>query len=261
MLSEVNARVIEAYKAKKLVEELAPKTVNNHLTVLRKMLSIAQEWELIEHVPPVKWLKVPPQKFDFLSFEEAERLVNAADAQWRPAILVALRCGLRLGELMALRWEDVDLVAGRLVVNRAVSRGLVGSPKNGRTREIPLGLDVLRALRDHRHLKGELVFPGPAGRMLHSNETKHPLWRACRRAGLRSIGWHALRHSFASHLVMRGAPIRGVQELLGHSTIEMTMRYAHLSPNVTREIVGLLDRVGSITGTDKVPGSQRVVTS
>lgn len=109
--------------------------------------------------------------------------------------------------------------------------------------------------------KVELVFPGPAGRMLHSNETKHPLWRACRRAGLLSIGWHVLRHSFASHLVMRGAPIRGAQELLGHSTIEMTMRYAHLSPNVTREIVGLLDRVGCITGTDKVPGSQRVATS
>ena len=260
-LSEISARVIEAYKAKKLTEELSPKTINNHLTTLRKLLSVAQEWELIEHVPPVKWLKVPPQKFDFLSFEEAERLINAADAQWRPAILVGLRCGLRIGEIMGLRWEDVDLVAGRLVVNRAVSRGRIGSPKNGRTREIPLGIDVLRALKDHRHLKGESVFCGPAGRLLHKNETKHPLWRACRKAGLRQIGWHALRHSFASHLVMRGAPIRGVQELLGHSTIEMTMRYAHLSPNVTREIVGLLDSVGSITGTENVPGSQRAVTA
>jgi len=95
-------------------------------------------------------------------------------------------------------------------------------------------------------------------RLLHKNETKHPLWRACRRAGLRQIGWHVIRHSFASHLVMRGAPIRGVQELLGHSTIEMTMRYAHLSPNVTREIVGLLDRVGNVAGTAEGSGSQRV---
>jgi hypothetical protein len=60
----------------------------------------------------------------------------------------------------------------------------------------------------------------------------------------RRIGWHALRHSFASHLMMRGAPIRGVQELLGHATIEMTMRYAHMSPNVTRELVGLLMALG-----------------
>ena len=261
LLSEVNARVIEAYKAKKLGEELSPKTVNNHLTALRKMLSVAQEWDFIEHVPPVKWLRVPPQKFDFLSFEEAERLVKAADTQWRPAFLVGLRCGLRLGEIMALRWEDVDLVSGRLVVNRNVSRGRIGSPKNGRTREIPLGLEMLRALKDHRHLKGELVFPASDGRMLHRNETKHPLWRACRKAGLRSIGWHVLRHTFASHLVMRGAPIRGVQELLGHSTIEMTMRYAHLSPNVTREIVGLLDGTGNITGTLKGPGSQHTGTA
>jgi integrase len=249
LLSEVSARRIEAYKAQKLVEKLSPKTVNNHLTVLRKMLSVAQEWDLIEHVPPVKWLRVPPQKFDFLSFEEAERLVKATDTSWRPAILVGLRCGLRLGEIMGLRWQDVDLVAGRLVVNRTVSRGRIGSPKNGRTREVPLGLEVLRALKEHRHLKGELVFPAFDGRLLHRNETKHPLWRACKRAGLRLVGWHVLRHTFASHLVMRGAPIKAVQELLGHSTIEMTMRYAHLSPNVTREVVGLLDGSGNITGT------------
>ena len=61
--------------------------------------------------------------------------------------------------------------------------------------------------------------------------------RACRKAGLRQIGWHVLRHTFASHLVMRGAAMKVVQELLGHATIEMTMRYAHLSPDVPRHPV------------------------
>ena len=247
LLSEINARRIEAYKAQKLVEELSPKTVNNHLTVLRKLLSVAQEWDIIEHVPPVKWLRVPPQKFDFpvVSGSRASRGTAGRHPVELVAILVGLRCGLRLGEIMGLRWEDVDLVSGRLVVNRTVSRGRIGSPKNGRTREVPLGLEVLKALKDHRHLKGELVFPSDDGRLLYRNETKHPVWRACKRAGLRLIGWHVLRHSFASHLVMRGAPIKAVQELLGHSTIEMTMRYAHLSPNVTREVVGLLDGLGN----------------
>src|SRR5882762_7301135 len=69
----------------------------------------------------------------------------------------------------------------------------------------------------------------------------HPIWRACKRAGLRPISWHVLRHTFASHLVMRGVPLKAVQELLGHATIEMTMRYAHLSPDARRDAVGVLD--------------------
>lgn len=261
LLTDIGPREIEALKAKLLAEGLSPKTVNNCLTVLRKILAVATEWGLLDKVPMVKWLKVPPQKFDFLSFEEADRLVAGADPEWRVAVLVALRTGLRLGELVALRWEDVDLVAGRLVVRRAASRDRVGTPKNGRTREIPLGHEVLAALKAHRHLKGELVFSGKGGSMYRKNMTKHPLWRACRKAGLRRIGWHVLRHTFASHLAMRGAPIKAVQELLGHATIDMTMRYAHLSPSVSREVVGLLERRGNITGTAAPLAAESVGTA
>jgi site-specific recombinase XerD len=86
------------------------------------------------------------------------------------------------------------------------------------------------------------VFCTMDGRMLKYTELPHPLWRSCRKAGLRMIQWHSLRHTFASHLVMRGVPLKAVQELLGHSTIQMTMRYAHLAPQVTRDAVNLLDR-------------------
>jgi len=77
--------------------------------------------------------------------------------------------------------------------------------------------------------------------MLGKGASKWPLWSACKRAAVRRIGWHALRHTFASHLVMRRAPLKAVQELLGHSTIEMTMRYSHLSPDVRKDAVRLLD--------------------
>lgn len=220
---------------------LSAKTINNCLTVLRRMLVVARKRGLIETVPDVEWLKAERPDFDFLDFGEADRLVVAADGEWRTMILVALRTGMRQGELLALRWQDVDLVAGRVTVRQNVVWGHVGTPKSGKPREIPLGDEVKAALKAQRHLRGPLVFCDFGGRMLTSGEAKHPLWRACKRAGLRQVGWHVLRHSFASHLTMRGASIRAVQELLGHATITMTMRYAHLAPEIAREAVKLLD--------------------
>ncbi|MCC7537484.1 MAG: site-specific integrase [Deltaproteobacteria bacterium] len=251
-LDEIGAEQIEVYKAAKLKRGLAPKTVNNQLTVLRRLFVLAVEWRKLEHVPAIKWLKVPDPEFDFLTFEEADRLI-AAPGDYSAMITVAARTGLRLGELLALRWDDVDLTAGRLVVRRAVSRGKIGTPKSGKSREVPLSAEALRALRSHRHLRGELVFCAKDGSMLAKGETKWPLWSACRKAGLRRIGWHVLRHTFASHLTMRGAPIKAVQELLGHSTIEMTMRYAHLSPDARRDAVLLLDLGHGKTVAKQVP--------
>ena len=148
---------------------------------------------------------------------------------------------MRHGELIALRWEDVDLVAGRIIVRQNCVGGVIGTPKSGKPREIPLGEEVRAALKKHRHLRGPLVFCELGGRMLKVSETRHPMWRACKRAGLRQITWHVLRHTFASHLVMRGATMSAVQELLGHSSMQMTMRYAHLAPEVVNETVRLLD--------------------
>ena len=247
-LDRIGPPEVEAYKAKKLHAKLSRKTINNHLTVLRKMLSTAAEWRMLGSVPPIKWMKPPPPEFDFLTFEEADRLIAAVDADWRAMITVALRAGLRLGELLALRWMDVDLEGERLMVRRSVARGIVGTPKNGRTREVELSNQAVAALREQPR-RGPLVFCDGEGKMLTKGATKWPLWCACKNAGLRRIGWHVLRHTFASHLVMRGVPIRTVQELLGHSTIEMTTRYAHLSPDARRNAVKVLDIKEPVTLT------------
>jgi integrase len=121
---------------------------------------------------------------------------------------------------------------------------VIGTPKSGKKREVPLSPELREALKGHRHLRGDYVFCNPDGSYITKGETKWPLWRACRRAGLRRIGWHCLRHTFASHLVMKGVPLKAVQELMGHATIEMTMRYSHLSPDVKRDAVGVLDGDG-----------------
>ena len=234
----------------KSARKLSAKTINNVLAALRRMLVVARKRGVITVVPDVECLRVARPEFDFLDYGEAERLVKAAEGEWRTMIVVALRTGMRHGELIGLRWEDVDLVAGRIVVRQNVVYGKIGTPKSGKPREIPLGDEVKAALKAHRHLRGPLVFCDMAGNLLTTTLTRGPLWRACKRAGLRQIGWHVLRHTFASHLVMRGATMTAVQELLGHSSIVMTMRYAHLAPEAVRDTVRLLDGLGSVWAAD-----------
>ncbi len=241
-IDEVDYGAIEDLKVALIKSKLKAKTANNVLTVIRRMLVVARKRGHIEAVPEIEWLKAPAPPFDFLTFKEADKVVANADDEWQAMILVALRTGLRQGELLGLRWEDVDLSAGRITVRQSIVRGLVGTPKSGKPREVPLGDDVLAALKGQRHLRGPLVFCDADGKALTKGECKHPLWRACRLAKIgRQVGWHVCRHTFASHLVMRGASLKAVQELLGHATITMTMRYAHLAPEIKRDAVRLLD--------------------
>jgi integrase len=252
-LDEIDAEAIAGYTSAALKAKKSPKTINNHLTVLRRTLAIAVKWGRLDRVPEIDWLKAPKPPFDFLDFAEAARLIDAGEGEWRTVILLALKTGLRQGELLALRWEDVDLVAGKIRIAHSVTRGVVTTPKSGKPREVPLSDAAVRALRAHRHLRGELVFCDGAGKMLTKGACKCPLLRACKRASLRQVGWHALRHTFASHLVMRNVPLKAVQELLGHATIEMTMRYAHLSPDARRDAVSVLD----LPAPDRTPSSDR----
>ncbi len=140
--------------------------------------------------------------------------------------------------------KDLDLVAGRIVVRRTLWRDQEGTPKGGRTREVPLSDDAIATLKAHRHLKGPYVFCETNGARLTHSRVKDVVPWTCSKAGLaKRLTTHDLRHTFASHLVMRGVALKAVQELLGHATIDMTMRYAHLSPDVKRDAVRLLDDV------------------
>jgi integrase len=248
-LDEIGVREVEVLKSKLLGGELhkkkklKKKSVNNVLGTFGKLMRYAEEMEIIIKVPRIRFLKVPAPQFDFLTFDEAERLLEAAkhNPLLYALIFVALRTGLRWGELCELRWTDIDLKVGRLVVNRAFGLNEVKAPKSGKGREVPLSPQTIAVLKDHRHLRGELVFSDEKGSRLDYHQTDEKLKGICRRAGLRNFRWHGLRHTFASHLVMRGRSIKEVQELLGHSTISMTQRYAHLSPSVKRDAVAVLD--------------------
>jgi len=242
-LDQIGPADVEAYKARKLKEGQGAKTVNNHLCILRKLLNLAVEWGELPYAPKVKQLRVTPSDFRFLTFEETDRFLRASAPEWKAWLITALKTGLRVGELLALKWEDLDLVAGRVVVRRTLWHDQEGTPKGGRYREVPLSGDAVATLQAHRHLRGPYVFCETTGKRLNHNRVKAVVPRTCARAGLaKRLTTHDLRHTFASHLVMRGVALKAVQELLGHATMEMTMRYAHLSPDVKRDAVQLLDR-------------------
>jgi integrase len=259
-LDEIGPAQIEEFKAKKLAERQSKKSINNHLTALRKVLSLAVEWDLIAKAPKVKGFKVKHNEYiteeQFLTFDQAERLIRAAAPEWRTFIVVALKTGLRVGELLALKWEDIDLVAGQLVVRRTLWRGQEGPPKGGRNRKVPLSDEAITVLKAHRHLKGPYVFCEADGRRLTHSRVKDVVPSTCRKAQLaKRLTTHGLRHTFASHLVMRGVLLMAVKELLGHESIEMTLRYSHLSPDVKRDAVKLLDAPaagsnGNLTATE-----------
>ncbi|MCK9578945.1 MAG: site-specific integrase [Methanoregula sp.] len=241
-LDKINPMLVEDFKAKRKQDGLAAKTINNHLAVLRKCLNIAQEWTGLEKIPKIKPLKVPPYKFDFLSEEESERLVNSfEDELWCDLIFTALKTGLRFGELIALDWEDVNLESRTLCVRRSLVNGFMESPKNNKARYVPMTYGLCDVLSRRKKKKG-FVFCDYNGEPLRHERARRVLHRQCKAIGLRKVGWHMLRHTFASHLACKGVSLKTIQELLGHSDMKMTMRYAHLMPATLREAINVLDK-------------------
>ncbi|HEX7507068.1 MAG TPA: tyrosine-type recombinase/integrase [Polyangia bacterium] len=221
---------------------LSPKSIKNIRATLRRVLVSAVEWEFIDKVPALPKVKVPDKGWDHFTAEESEKLIEAArDDEERALLVFPLRTGCRAGEQLGLRWGDINWHTHEIVFRRSSTGGQVGPTKSGKERRVPMTEGLERALRKMKHLRGELVFCRLDGKPLTIWQLHEKLWGACRRAGLRKIRWHDLRHSFASQLVTVGVPIRRVQDWLGHSTIAMTMRYAHLAPGSGSDLIRALE--------------------
>lgn len=240
----------------------APKTVNNTLTVLNTLLRKAMEWDVIDRMPcTIRLLPVAKASMGFFDFEEYDRLTVAARETDPNAYLIVLLggdAGLRLGEMISLEWADVDLAKRQLCVQRSDWRGHVTVPKGGRLRHVPLTARLTTALREHRHLRGRLVICQRDGAPLSQWMVRDHVERAARKANVAKWGVHRLRHTFASHLAMRGAPARAIQELAGHQDLITTQRYMHLSPAAIEGAIRLLEspqtphRRGDILETEGV---------
>lgn len=241
-LSEICKLDIERYKQKRR-EQVAPRTVNEELACLRRLFYRMIDWDFAAGNPVkgIKFLRQPPGRLKILSAYEETRLLDACPPQLKPLVITALHTGMRLGEILALAWDDVDL-------NRNVI--IVRNSKNNESREIPL-TDTLR--RTLLKLPGntEKVFCSSRGtpyksiRIVFENSVK--------RAGLEDFRFHDLRHVFASNLRMKGVDLFLIAEYLGHKTLAMTRRYAHVTTERKQEEIKRLDepQAGRFLDTDE----------
>jgi integrase len=228
------------------------KTVNNVLATLNTMLAKAEEWKRAKDLPRAKLFKLDRPKVDFYDFEPFERLLDGArraGPKQLAVVLLGARAGLRAGEILGLAPRDIDYKRKAIHVQRSIWKGKVGRPKNGKARWQPVTQQVLDALKAVPVVGAERFFvrdPGRYGRQPATIETLR-LWvhAAERNAGIateaRKGQIHKLRHTYASHLVMRGVAVAVVQLLMDHENIQTTMRYAHLAPREIDRAVAVLE--------------------
>ncbi|EXJ16003.1 tyrosine-type recombinase/integrase [Imhoffiella purpurea] len=230
---------IETYRGGKT----SPATVGRYLTALSHAFSVAmKEWGWVEENPLLKVSKPkePRGRVRFLSDDERQRLLTACrESRSRdlyPAVVLALSTGARQQEILGLDWKDVDLERKVAVLHET---------KNGDRRVLPLsgpGLELLKKRAEERRGGDEgrpltgLVFPGRKNKS-EPVDLRTPFETALKRAGIEDFRWHDLRHSAASYLAMNGASLAEIAEVLGHKTLAMVKRYAHLSEAHTASVV------------------------
>ncbi|MBM4354672.1 MAG: hypothetical protein FJ109_12940 [Deltaproteobacteria bacterium] len=247
-VTEISAFQVEKYKQQRK-QQVSPRTVNIEVQCLKVMLGKALRWGYIAANPAkgVHKFREPPGRVRYLSPDETERLLAACSDKLRPIVIVALHTGMRRGEILGLTWEDVDFQ------QRTIR---VADSKNGEARRVPMTDTVRDVLQQHQqHRSGDCpwVFPNDEG---ERRADVNKAWQTARkRAKLADFRFHDLRHTAASYLAMAGVDLRAIQEILGHKTFAMTLRYSHLSPEHKAKAVLALDTaipVGERTGHNLV---------
>jgi len=248
-LRRFNTMLLEQYQTERLQKGNKPATVNRLLATLKHMFTKAVEWDMVEEetlkrIRRVRFLEENNKRLRYLSKEECQTLINCCDKHLKPIVICALNTGMRKSEILNLKWDNVDLKHGFILLDRT---------KNGERREIPIN-DTLRMNLDSliRRLDTPYVFYDPSTGKPYQ-DIKRSFHTALRKAGIRDFHFHDLRHTFASHLVMAGVDLTTVKELLGHKTLTMTLRYAHLAPSHKVKAVDILDNVlGAKSSAQKV---------
>ena len=250
-LTEYTPQMVEQFKVERL-REVSPVKVNIDFRTLRAAFSLAVKWGMIPDNPfkKCRQLRIPPKRPVYLTSEEYHKVISVIDKEWfRDIVRFAVTTMMRLGEIVNLRWESVDLQRRVIFVeNNADFR-----TKTRKSRVLPMDewiYDLLKSVKK----KSGLVFTLPDGRSLRVGYVSSKFKKYVRKAGIRpDIHFHSLRHTGATWLVQNGVPIYTVQHILGHSTIQMTQVYSHLEAEDLRHP---LSRISELLDQDRGRGSE-----
>ena len=239
-LASLTTQDVERHQKRRRKEGVTPATINRERTVLSHLFTMAMKWKLVEHNPVKDTEKLREDNVNPrpLSEEEEQRLFAVLPAHYKPIVTFALHTGLRLGELQAQRWADVDMAAGVLTVT---------NPKSGKRETVPLNTTAFTLLTE-MDKSSEVVFPRMPKKM------SDLFIKYARKAGLDDVSFHDLRDTFVSRLAINANPTT-IMALARHRDFRTTQRYLKLDDDHLKQAVESIvgakndDLIGTTTGT------------
>ncbi|MBI5376324.1 MAG: site-specific integrase [Candidatus Schekmanbacteria bacterium] len=229
-LCDISAFDVEKFKLFRK-KQVTGASTNRDLTCLKSLFNKAVKWHKAEGNPVVeiKFFREDNIIEKILTPDELERLLAECNPHIKPIILTAVHSGMRLNEILSLEWQCVDMQKKTITVIQS---------KSGRSRKIPMNMTLTNLFSSLKGNSNKFVF-GSGDNPIKSVRTAFE--SAIKRSGVPKVRFHDLRHLFATRLVAAGVDLVTVQQLLGHSTIQMTMRYAHSSADSQRRAVECLE--------------------
>ena len=237
-LPNISAFEIERYRRDRKTSGRTDVTINRELQCLRDLFNRAIAWGKAWENPmsKVKLRREENVRVRYLTDDEEDQFFEVCSDALRAVVIAALNTGFRRRELISLTWPNIDIARGLVTVQAAYA-------KAGERRSVPMNSDLRKVLEELKAKAGNspYVFTQSDGKPF-TNQVSKTFDETVRRAGIEDFHFHDLRHTFASRLVMAGEDLRTVQVLLGHKTINMTLRYTHLSPDHLKKAVESISR-------------------
>jgi integrase len=233
LLSMITPEIIERYKAARKDAGANPTTVNRELATLKTIFNIAILWGKIDFSPAkqIRRFQVNNIREKILSDEDMRRLVDVAEPRIKPVLIIALSTGMRRNEILGLKWQNIHFEGKYIFIEYS---------KSGKTRQIPMNDLIIETLKNIPRVSEFVFYNSKKNKNVSLFAVRDAFLRACEKAKIKGLRFHDLRHCAASAMVRKGIDLVTVSKILGHSSIIMTMRYAHPTPENMRFAINSL---------------------